>query len=79
MTPATPCKTVHCGYEVKPGRDTRLFSQLSLEPGDVLLSVNGQSLSDMSTQELMKMMENTSSYELLIKRADTILTKRFDL
>jgi len=67
------------GYEVKPGRDTRLFSQLSLEPGDVLLSVNGQSLSDMSTQELMKMMENTSSYELLIKRADTILTKRFDL
>ena len=67
------------GYEVKPGRDTRLFSQLSLEPGDVLLSVNGQPLSDMSTQELMKMMENTSSYELLIKRADTILTKRFDL
>ena len=67
------------GYEVKPGRDTRLFSQLSLEPGDILLSVNGQALSDMSTQELMKMMENTSSYELLIKRADTILTKRFDL
>jgi general secretion pathway protein C len=67
------------GYEVKPGRDTRLFSQLSLEAGDILLSVNGQALSDMSTQELMKMMENTSSYELLIKRADTILTKRFDL
>jgi len=67
------------GYAVKPGRDGRLFSQLSLEPGDVVLSVNGQSLSDMSPQELMKMMENTSSYELLIKRADTILTKRFDL
>ncbi len=67
------------GYEVKPGRDTRLFSQLSLEAGDILLSVNGQALSDMSPPELMKMMENTSSYELLIKRADTILTKRFDL
>ncbi|MEX1667578.1 type II secretion system protein GspC [Zhongshania guokunii] len=67
------------GYAVKPGRDGRLFSQLSLEPGDVVLSVNGQSLSDMSPPELMKMMENTSSYELLIKRADTILTKRFDL
>ncbi|WP_373097868.1 type II secretion system protein GspC [Zhongshania sp.] len=67
------------GYEVKPGRDTRLFSQLSLEPGDILLSVNGQALSDMSPQELMKMLENTSSYELLIKRTDTILTKRFDL
>ncbi|MFT6552728.1 MAG: general secretion pathway protein C [Zhongshania marina] len=67
------------GYEIKPGRDKRLFEQLSLEPGDVVLSVNGQSVADLQPQELFKLMQNTTSFELLVQRADTILTKRFDI
>jgi general secretion pathway protein C len=67
------------GYEIKPGRDTRLFEQLALQPGDVVLSVNGQSVADLQPQELFKLMQNTTSFELLVQRADTILTKRFDI
>lgn len=67
------------GYELKPGRDKRLFDQLQLEPGDVVLSVNGQSVADLQPQELFKLMQNTTSFELLVQRADTILTKRFDI
>jgi general secretion pathway protein C len=67
------------GYELKPGRDKRLFDKLSLEPGDIVISLNGQSLSDFPPQALLKLMENTSSFELLVKRADAIITKRFDL
>lgn len=67
------------GYALSPGRDKRLFEMLSIKTGDILLSVNGQPLSDLSTPELMKLLENTSSFELLVKRNDTILTKRLDL
>ncbi|MFQ3200383.1 MAG: general secretion pathway protein C [Zhongshania sp.] len=67
------------GYEIKPGRDKRLFEELSLQAGDVVLSVNGQSVVDLQPQELFKLMQNTTSFELLVQRADTILTKRFDI
>jgi general secretion pathway protein C len=67
------------GYEIKPGRDKRLFEELSLQLGDVVLSVNGQSVVDLQPQELFKLMQNTTSFELLVQRADTILTKRFDI
>ena len=67
------------GYEMKPGRDPRLFKLLDLKPGDVVLSVNGQSLSELPTTELMKLMETTQSFELLVQRNNTILSKRLDI
>lgn len=67
------------GYSLSPGRDKRLFDMLDVKAGDILLSVNGQSLADASTPELLKMMEETSSFELLVKRGDAILTKRLNL
>ncbi len=67
------------GYELKPGRDPRLFKLLALQSGDVVLSVNGQSLADLPTVELMKLMETTQSFELLVQRNDTILSKRLDI
>ncbi|GAB3374826.1 hypothetical protein NCG89_02635 [Spongiibacter taiwanensis] len=67
------------GYSLAPGRDKRLFELLDVKAGDILLSVNGQSLVDASTPELLKMMEETSSFELLVKRGDAILTKRLNL
>ncbi|QQD16916.1 type II secretion system protein GspC [Spongiibacter nanhainus] len=67
------------GYRIKPGRDPRLFEQLELREGDILLSINGQSLSDVTTQELLRMVENTTSYEIMIKRSDEILTRRMEL
>lgn len=67
------------GYRIKPGRDPRLFEQLGLQEGDILLSINGQSLSDVTTQELLKMVENTTSYQIMIKRSDEILTRRMEL
>ena len=67
------------GYALSPGRDPRLFKLLGIEPGDVVLSVNGQSLADLPATELMKLMENTQSFELLVQRNDSILSKRLDL
>ncbi len=67
------------GYSIKPGRDARLFEILDLQSGDVLLAVNGQSLGDIPPTELLKLMENTSSFELLVDRNGTILSKRLDL
>jgi general secretion pathway protein C len=67
------------GYSLAPGRDKRLFELLDIKSGDVLLSVNGQALADVSTPELLRMMEDTSSFELLVKRGDAILTKRLEL
>ncbi len=67
------------GYELKPGRDTRLFKLLDLQAGDIVLSINGQSLADLPTVELMKLMETTQSFELLVQRNDTILSKRLEI
>ena len=67
------------GYALSPGRDPRLFELLGIEPGDVVLSVNGQSLTDLPATELMKLMESTQSFELLVQRNDSILSKRLDL
>lgn len=67
------------GYSLKPGRDKRLFSQLGIVAGDVVLSVNGQSMAGLSTPGLLKLFENTSSFDLLVKRGDTVLNKRLDL
>lgn len=67
------------GYEMKPGRDPRLFKLLDLKPGDIVLSVNGQSLAELPTTELMKLMETTQSFELLVQRNNTILSKRLDI
>ncbi|MGJ8686973.1 MAG: type II secretion system protein N [Spongiibacteraceae bacterium] len=67
------------GYSLKPGRDKRLFSQLGIVAGDVVMSVNGQSMSGLSTPDLLKLLENTSSFDLLVKRGDTVLNKRLDL
>lgn len=67
------------GYALGPGRDKRLFELLNVEAGDILLSVNGQALADVSPPELLKMMENTNSFELLVKRGDAILTRRLTL
>lgn len=67
------------GYSIKPGRDPRLFEVLELTPGDVILSVNGQSVADMPPTELMKMLEISNSFELLVQRNGTILSKRLDI
>lgn len=67
------------GYSVKPGRDPRLFKLIDMQPGDLVLSINGQAVADMTTPEVLKMMEVTSSFELLVERNGTILSKRLDL
>lgn len=49
MIRATPKTDEHghtMGYMVSPGRDPRLFNQVGLRPGDVVLEVNNMSLAD---------------------------------
>lgn len=41
------------GYRVNPGRDRRLFNSVGLRPGDVVTSVNGIPLNDMSQMETL--------------------------
>ena len=78
VSPVTEGSTV-IGYAIRPGRDPRLFEVMELTAGDVILSVNGQSLAEMAPTELMKMLEDTNSFELLVQRNGTILSKRLDI
>ena len=56
------------GYRVTPGRDRAQFEQLGFRPGDLVLAVNGLSLSDpANTMRLYQAMRSASevSFELL--------------
>ncbi len=57
------------GYKVSPGKSNLLFATTDLKPGDVVLEINGVSLSDMgalmsATSELMQ----ASEINLLVER-----------
>ncbi|MBD2858545.1 type II secretion system protein GspC [Spongiibacter sp. KMU-158] len=67
------------GYAVSAGRDPRLFELIDMQPGDVVLSINGQNVADMTTTEVLEMLDDTSSFELLVERSGTILSKRLEL
>jgi len=57
------------GYRVYPGRDRASFSQLGLQPGDIVTAINGTPLSDPGrAMEMMNSMTDQSNVVLTIER-----------
>ncbi|HFE38307.1 MAG TPA: type II secretion system protein GspC [Gammaproteobacteria bacterium] len=57
------------GYRIFPGRDKNLFGQLGLEPGDVVISVNGISLdSPLKGLEVMQNVTDASEVSVEVLR-----------
>lgn len=57
------------GYRVYPGRDRQQFTQLGLQPGDLITSVNGTPLDDPSRSgEILNTLNSTSSVSVTVER-----------
>lgn len=57
------------GYRVYPGRDADRFGRLGLMPGDLIVSVNGNSLDDPSRGlEILKGLTSTDNVMLTVER-----------
>lgn len=57
------------GYRVSPGRDRRLFNSVGLRPGDVVTSVNGIPLNDMSRMgALFEQLSSADRLEVTLER-----------
>lgn len=67
------------GFIVQPGRDKRLFSQLGLEAGDMVLSVNGNSVGEAAASDLLNSVNNSQSVEVQLLRDGLQQTIRLNL
>lgn len=57
------------GYRIYPGRDRARFSQLGLQPGDVVTAINGVDLSDpRQAAEMMNSLTDASDVVLTVER-----------
>lgn len=57
------------GYRVNPGRDRKLFSSVGLRPGDIVTSVNGIPLNDLSQMgALFEQFSSASRLEVTLER-----------
>lgn len=67
------------GFEVQPGRDERLFPQLGLEPGDVVVSINDQPVADVAVSDLINSLDTHNTFELVVLRNGVPETIRLSL
>ncbi len=70
-------KTV--GFTVQPGRDKRLFGQLGLQPGDVVVAINSQRVGEAAVSDLLNSVNNSQSVEVEILRNGLQQTIRLNL
>lgn len=57
------------GYRIYPGRDRARFSQLGLQPGDIVTAINGVDLSDpRQAAEMMNSLTDASDVTLTVER-----------
>lgn len=67
------------GFAVQPGRDKRLFGQLGLQPGDVVVSINSQRVGEAAVSDLLNSVNNSQSVEVEILRNGLQQTIRLNL
>ncbi|MFT5033353.1 MAG: general secretion pathway protein C [Bacteroidia bacterium] len=67
------------GFSVQPGRDKRLFGQLGLQPGDVVVSINSQRVGEAAVSDLLNSVNNSQSVEVEILRNGLQQTIRLNL
>ena len=57
------------GYRLNPGRDRKLFGSVGLRPGDIVTSVNGIPLNDMSQMgALFEQLNSANRLDVTIER-----------
>ncbi|ALH94559.1 type II secretion system protein N [Acinetobacter equi] len=68
------------GYEITQNVSSALKSKLRLQTGDIVLSLNGQSLDGSKTEmELLELAKSSGQVKLEVKRGDQIITIQQDL
>lgn len=67
------------GFAVQPGRDKRLFGQLGLHPGDVVVAINSQRVGEAAVSDLLNSVNNSQSVEVEILRNGLQQTIRLNL
>lgn len=68
------------GYNLSPGKDPKLFSQMGLKSGDLATSINGYQLTDMKqAMAAIGELRNASSATIVIERQGQILDVLFSL
>lgn len=67
------------GFSVQPGRDKRLFGQLGLQPGDVVVAINSQRVGEAAVSDLLNSVNNSQSVEVEILRNGLKQTIRLNL
>lgn len=66
------------GYELNSRGDSQTLTDAALEPGDILLGVNGTSIEGTSIAELIRQLGDSESAILLIERNGTTQTLRLE-
>jgi general secretion pathway protein C len=57
------------GFRVYPGRDRQMFARLGLQPGDLVLAINGTALDDpQRALEIFNTMASANSVALTVER-----------
>ena len=59
------------GYELREGRDKRLFAKLPLENSDLLTGINGQDVASLSLTGLYQLLEENTQFEITVLRQGT--------
>ncbi len=67
------------GFRVQPGRDKRLFGQLGLQPGDVVVAINNLRVGEAPVSDLLNSVNNSQSVEVEIRRNGQQQTIRLNL
>lgn len=67
------------GFAVQPGRDKRLFGQLGLHPGDVVVAINSKRVGEAAVSDLLNSVNNSQSVEVEILRNGLQQTIRLNL
>ena len=67
------------GFRVQPGRDKRLFGQLGLHPGDVVVAINNLRVGEAPVSDLLNSVNNSQSVEVEIRRNGQQQTIRLNL
>ena len=70
------------GLEVSPGEDSRLYDELELIPGDILISINGMNISELNIEDndsIESFLESKNALNFLIKRGEDQINLNFDV
>ena len=73
-------KNGHSGWQVSPGKNTTLFNQLGLKPGDLVMAINGVSAKNsLSRIALLNELATADQINLKVLRKEKVLSFYFTM